>query len=269
MRAYTTGGTGSGTLQLRLNDNIVATWNVPNNGTYANYTHNGITGSPNVKVYFVDNNGTDARVDYIVANGTTIQAESRSSNTAVWQNGTCGGSLSEWMHCPGHIDFGTINFGSSSSSSSSSSSGGTLNLTATADKDTQGTNSGTAAIINTSQWNLALFKFSLSSVGTVSNAKLRVYKPASTSAANFSVFKGSSDSWTEASGTTTETGSALQTVNVGTAAQWIEFTVTTAVQQEASGDDVATFVIKTDQGGWIQLNARESSTNKPTLVVTP
>src|SRR6185295_4799964 len=42
-------------------------------------------------------------------NGTTRQAEAQTSNTGVYANGSCGGgSLSEWLHCNGAINFGAL-----------------------------------------------------------------------------------------------------------------------------------------------------------------
>jgi len=63
------------------------------------------SGGINVE-FFNDASGRDVQVDYIVVNGSTRQAEQQSYNTAVWQNSSCGGSYSEWMHCNGIIGFG-------------------------------------------------------------------------------------------------------------------------------------------------------------------
>jgi len=67
-------------------------------------------------------------------NGSTRQSENQLTNTGVWQNGSCGGSNSAWLHCNGYIDYGAVSggggssggssSGGSSSGSSSSSSGG-------------------------------------------------------------------------------------------------------------------------------------------------
>lgn len=99
-------------LQLRVNDQTVKTWTV-SGSSYQEYTHN-ISSGGNVKLFFPDN-GTDLEVDWLRVEGTTYQAESRSVNTSVWQNNSCGGSNSQLMHCRGHIDFGTINVGGSGS----------------------------------------------------------------------------------------------------------------------------------------------------------
>ena len=57
-----------------------------------------------------DNDGgsRDVRVDYVEIDGRTLQAENMEYNTAVYQNGSCGGSYSEMMHCNGRIGFGEI-----------------------------------------------------------------------------------------------------------------------------------------------------------------
>jgi hypothetical protein len=80
----------------------------------SNYTATtSLTGSINVQL--VDGSGSkDAQVDYIQVNGSTRQAEDQTSNTGVYQNGKCGGSKSEWLHCTGHIGFGNIGSASAS-----------------------------------------------------------------------------------------------------------------------------------------------------------
>jgi hypothetical protein len=55
--------------------------------------------------FFNDASGRDVQVDWIAVPSGTWQAESQSYNTGVWQNNTCGGSNSEWMHCNGAIGF--------------------------------------------------------------------------------------------------------------------------------------------------------------------
>jgi hypothetical protein len=60
--------------------------------------------------FYNDASGRDVQVDYLQVCGSTRQAESQSYNTAVWQNGSCGGSNSEWMHCNGVIGFGDVNY---------------------------------------------------------------------------------------------------------------------------------------------------------------
>ncbi len=62
------------------------------------------TGGINVE-FTNDATGRDVQVDYIQVNGSTMQAESQTNNTGVYQNGSCGGSNSEWMHCNGYIGF--------------------------------------------------------------------------------------------------------------------------------------------------------------------
>ena len=63
----------------------------------------------NFKVAFVNDNGSrDAEIDWLQVGTTKRQAETRSTNTAVWQNNSCGGSNSQLMNCNGLIDFGTM-----------------------------------------------------------------------------------------------------------------------------------------------------------------
>jgi len=81
--------------------------------TYQSFNYNTSVSSANIKVYFDDAGGGshDVQIDYIQINGVTYQAENQATNTGVWQNGSCGGSNSEWLHCAGYIDFGTISIG--------------------------------------------------------------------------------------------------------------------------------------------------------------
>ena len=97
-------------LELRLDNLTVKSWTV-SGSDYANYTHSNISGSSNVKIWFRDQ-GTDIQLDNItINNALVLQAEAQQENTSVWENGSCGGDYSEKMHCTGHINFGTINFG--------------------------------------------------------------------------------------------------------------------------------------------------------------
>ncbi|WP_227718257.1 Ig-like domain-containing protein [Microbulbifer sp. Q7] len=101
----------SDTLQLRVNDATVHTWNI-SGSSYADYSVS-VPVDGNVKLYFPDN-GTDIEVDFLRVDGTTYQAEDRAINTSAWMNGSCGGGgYTQIMHCPGHIDFGTISSGGS------------------------------------------------------------------------------------------------------------------------------------------------------------
>ncbi len=83
---------------------------------YVDYVFENVpSGSTNIKVDFVnDVAGRDLRIDYIKINNSTLQAENMATNTGVWQNNSCGGSNSEWLHCSGYINFGNRNIGSTS-----------------------------------------------------------------------------------------------------------------------------------------------------------
>ncbi len=102
VRARMTQGS-SDQLQLKINDATVHTWTI-SGGSYQNYSHSVNYNGGNIKLNFVDT-GTDLEVDYLEVDGTRYEAESQAVNTSVWQ-GTCGGSYSQNMHCPGYIDFG-------------------------------------------------------------------------------------------------------------------------------------------------------------------
>lgn len=98
------GTAGSETIQLKVGNTTVATWTLTT--TLQNYTvSTSETGS--VVVQFTNDDGTnrDVQIDYAQYNGTTYQAEGQAINTGVWQNSSCGGSNSEWLHCSGYIQF--------------------------------------------------------------------------------------------------------------------------------------------------------------------
>lgn len=66
------------------------------------------TGTGNIQVSFINDSGTsgnDVEVDYVILDGTTHQAEDMAENTGVYQDNSCGGSFSQWMHCNGYIQF--------------------------------------------------------------------------------------------------------------------------------------------------------------------
>lgn len=100
------GTLGGENLELRVDDNVVASWTMSTD--YQDYYANG-TGA--VELHFTNDdqleNGMDIQVDFIIYNGTTYQAEDQEINTAVYIDGACGGSNSEWLHCDGYIRFDT------------------------------------------------------------------------------------------------------------------------------------------------------------------
>jgi endo-1,4-beta-xylanase len=126
------GATGNERIEIMVNGSAVASYTVST--SYQNYNANG-TGT--VRVAFTNDDGGDydVQVDYITINGTTYQAEDQATNTGVYQDGSCGGSYSEWLHCNGYIEFSgggtttpvpssTTSSGWSTTTSSSSSGGG-------------------------------------------------------------------------------------------------------------------------------------------------
>lgn len=110
------GTQGGETIDLRVGGNTVATWTLTT--SYADYT---AAGSGTASVYFTnDSGGRDVQIDYVTVGGVTYQSENQATNTGVWQNSSCGGSNSEWLHCNGHISYTTA--GSSSARTAQSES---------------------------------------------------------------------------------------------------------------------------------------------------
>jgi hypothetical protein len=81
-------------------------------------------------VEFINDDGTvrDVQVDYIQVEGTTSQAENQAVNTGVWQNSSCGGQNSEWLHCGGYIEFSAYKNAHESIENNSLSSGESISV---------------------------------------------------------------------------------------------------------------------------------------------
>ena len=102
------GTTGSEQIEIRYNDQRVGD-RITLSTTYQEYKVQVNNANGNFKVAFVNDNGPrDAEVDWLQVGTTKRQAETRSTNTAVWQNNSCGGSDSQLMNCNGYIGFGTM-----------------------------------------------------------------------------------------------------------------------------------------------------------------
>jgi len=97
------GTSGREHVNLLVGGSNIASWTLSTSmKTYAASTSN----SGGICVQFDnDASGRDVQVDCIWLPNGQFQAEDQSYNTAVWQNGSCGGSNSEWMHCNGMIGF--------------------------------------------------------------------------------------------------------------------------------------------------------------------
>lgn len=116
------GTTGVESITLRVGGTDVQTWTL---STFMMDYSASTNLSGDIHVVFTNDNDADAdvQVDYIIVNGGTRQAEDQSENTGAWGNNQCGGgSNSEWLHCNGYINFGSVSGEPTSSSSSSSSS---------------------------------------------------------------------------------------------------------------------------------------------------
>ena len=116
LRARSTDGQGQ--VNLRIDNQTIATFTLGTSmGDHTASSYN--TGGINVQ-FFNDTSGRDVQVDYLSVNGDYRQAENQSYNTAVWEDGSCGGDYSEWMHCNGIIGFGDTPGGSGTTTTTSS-----------------------------------------------------------------------------------------------------------------------------------------------------
>ena len=97
------GTSGSEHVNLLVGGNTVASWTL---STSMNVYAASTTNSGGIGIQFDnDASGRDVQVDCIWLPNGQFQAENQSYNTGVWQNGSCGGSNSEWLHCNGMIGF--------------------------------------------------------------------------------------------------------------------------------------------------------------------
>ena len=103
LRARSTDGQGQ--VSLYVGSKNCATWTLST--SMSDYRVSLWTSRGDIRVQFNnDASGRDVQIDYLSVDGDYRQAENQSYNTGVWQNGSCGGSYSEWMHCNGSIGFG-------------------------------------------------------------------------------------------------------------------------------------------------------------------
>lgn len=116
------GTTGSESITLRVGGTDVQSWTLST--SMMDYSVETDLGGDIHVAFTNDNDGdADVEIDYVIVGGVTRQAEDQSENTGAWGNNECGGgSNSEWLHCNGYINFGSVPGSSSSSSSSSLSS---------------------------------------------------------------------------------------------------------------------------------------------------
>lgn len=95
------GVVGDEIMEIRINGSAVASYTLS-----TSYNEYSVEGNGTVQVVFTNDEGDrDVQVDYVIIDGTIYQAEDQEVNTGVWQDGDCGGSYSEWLHCGGYIEF--------------------------------------------------------------------------------------------------------------------------------------------------------------------
>ena len=95
---------GTERMALQIGGTTVQSWTV--SAAMKNYNYTGSeTGSVRVAITNDQGKGHDLIVDKLTVDGTVYQAEAQAVNTGVWQNGSCGGSNSQWLHCSGYIEF--------------------------------------------------------------------------------------------------------------------------------------------------------------------
>ena len=138
-----------------------------------------------------------------------------------------------------------------------------------ADTDSQSDNSsGTNASLNASMWCHLFLRFDLGSVsGDVTQAVLRIYQPNSQSAYALNVNTTNTDNWNEGGSLPTVANlitSQSETGNPG----YVEVDITSHVQSKMSGNKIVSLGITTSLGSWTSFYSRQSSSNKPELILT-
>lgn len=115
------GTMGSESITLSVGGTAVQSWTLST--VMTNYTvETALVGDVVVAFTNDDGGNADVRIDYVNVNGVTRQAEDQAENTGAWGNNRCGGGApSEWLHCEGYINFGSVTGEPRSSSSSTSS----------------------------------------------------------------------------------------------------------------------------------------------------
>lgn len=121
----------------------------------------------------------------------------------------------------------------------------------------------------------AYLKFDLSSVSSVSSAKVRVYGCDSQDSTVVSVkaYAVDNDSWSESTITfnnaPANNGTQLGAVSIGSTPQYLEFDVTTFVISQFAGDKLVTIEVLTnlDEDRVMTFNSKENTSNKPELVI--
>ncbi len=115
-----------------------------------------------------------------------------------------------------------------------------------------------------------LFKFDLAGVSNVTSATLRLYVTKTATGASHECLLSNDDSWSESSvtwNTKPTEASSISTQTVPPVGSWIEYDVTSQVASQASGDGMATFIIKEPSGNkFIWYSSKEGS-NAPELTV--
>ena len=113
------GTSGNESIDVRVGGNTITTWTL---GTGMGNWETSTQYSGGLTVCFTnDSDGRDVQIDYVQVDGQTRQSENQSYNTGVWQDGSCGGEYSEWLHCNGCIGYGDISGGGSTTTTSGGS----------------------------------------------------------------------------------------------------------------------------------------------------
>lgn len=202
---------------------------------------------------------------YNIYQGATLKGTSTTNSFSV-TGLSCGTAYSFTVRATDAA--GNLSAASTAANVTTSACAGAQTINPNADTDAQSdVAAGTNTTLSASQWNTMYLKFTLSTVsGTISNAKLKLYKTDAQTATLY-INYASPDTWVEG-GTKPTAGAAITSITLPAVAGYVEADVTAAVNTEVAGDKVISFAVTTSVGNWISFNSRENAANKPQLVVS-
>jgi rhamnogalacturonyl hydrolase YesR len=241
-----------------------------------------VTGGISAALTWVDNSSSETgfRVERKVSAGSYATLATKAANITTHTDGLSPGSYSYRVIATGSPDSAPSNevvvvIGNPAADAYVRSGNPTTNFGTATTLEVKSTNTATTR-------RNAFLRFSLAGLGTnVTSARLRLYGNAATTAKATSVYAVADVAWGETSivwdyptvgaGGPALGSPALATQTVGTTAGWVEWDVTTYVQQQrTAGASLLGLGVKSgvvNDEGQTTFNAREG-TNKPVLVVS-
>ncbi len=120
-----------------------------------------------------------------------------------------------------------------------------------------------------SKWQKFAMRFALEEGINVGSATLRIYRrDRDTRDIVGTLMTSTNDAWDEVNGGHPTNGTSVGDVPSTEGGVWLEWDVTSFVQEQVAGDGYASFVFKTDQTDWSTgIHTRQNAVNPPELVI--